>query len=276
MYVLEPTFHHTIWGGNRLVNTFGAQANGLGHLYSLRSTDRDSNIILSGEFVGQRLFDVIGVYPLSIALVDARADLSIQVHPGGNQAKLESYYFIDAPDSGHIYNGFDCPVENIRAAAEAGTIVSYIGKTRIQNGDYIHIEPYTVHALSAGSFVYEIEQGEENTYRLFDYNRKEADGSSRDLHVEQAIIVLDISRKAKAYKYQPGSSIIEKTFMTRLLTDIIDYKNNSTTYECLTLLSGCASIGGISMKTGMTVVLEPGEILEQLEIDKCMIARSLI
>jgi len=276
MYVLEPIFHYTIWGGSRLVDVYGAKANGLGHLYSLRCTDKDSNTILNGKFAGQRLYNVIGMYPLSIALVDAASDLSIQVHPGGNLAKYESYYFISAPDSGYIYSGFTEPEKDICSILKADSILSYIEKTYIQNGEYIHIEPRTVHALTAGSFVYEIEQGEDNTYRLFDYYRPGANSRPRELQVEQANNALDASLKAKTCIYQQATPIIEKTYMTRLLTDLIYYKNTSPNYECLTLLSGHAIIDSVLMRIGMTVILEPEEALEKLEVEKCIIARSLI
>jgi len=277
MFVLEPIFHKTIWGGSRLVSVYGEQAEGLGHLYSLRCKDENSNVILNGKYAGKKLFNVIGEYPLSLAIVDAVQNLSIQVHPGGSSAKYESYFFIGAPKSGYIYCGIDDIVsDTIRTKIESGLILSHIGTVAVHNGDYIFIEPRTVHALTAGSFVYEIEQGEDDTFRLFDYNRTDSNGNKRGLQVEEAINVLESSSKAVACKYQPNTAIKEKTYTTKYLTNITAYANTESVCECLTLLSGEAIIDGVSLKTGMTVFLKPDEKIDSLKIEKCIVARSLI
>ena len=276
MFVLDPIFHKTIWGGNRLVNVYGEKAANLGHLYSLRCKDENSNIILNGKYTGKRLYDIIGEYPLSLAIVDAMQNLSIQVHPGGDSAKYESYFFIEAPESGYIYCGIDnIAPEDIRTEIENDLILSYIRMVPVQSGDYIFIEPRTVHALTAGSFVYEIEQGEDNTYRLFDYNRIDADGNKRCLQVEEAINILNPALKEKICKFQQNTTIRETTYTTRYLTNITTYTNSEPTYECLTLLSGDASIDGVFLKTGMSVLLESGESLEKFAINQCIVARSL-
>lgn len=233
---------------------------------------------MNGKHAGKRLYDVIGAFPLSIALVDAEQDLSIQVHPDGDLAKYESYYFIEAPKSGRIYCGIDnLPPESIRAAIETNAILPRIGQIPIQPEDYVFIEPRTVHALSAGSFVYEIEHGEDNTYRLFDYNRVDADGNQRPTQVEQAMRWLDATLCATPRQYHQNQNtvIAEKTYVTKLLTDVTTVKNTESVYECLTLLSGNAAIDGVPLKIGMTVIIEPDEKLERLRIDKCILVRPL-
>jgi mannose-6-phosphate isomerase len=273
MFVLEPIFHKTIWGGDRLVEIYGEQASKLGHLYSLRCNDESANVILNGKYAGRRLFDVIGQYPLSIAIVDAALDLSIQVHPGGDAAKYESYYFIDTPYSGCIYCGINnIPTNNICTAIENDALLPHIGQVSVQKESYVFVEPGTVHALTAGSFVYEIEQGEDNTYRMFDYNRVDADGYRRELHIEQAIGVLDASLTGVVRKFKPNTVITEKTYAIRLLNDITTYSNISPIYECFTLLTGDAIVDEISLKTGMSVLLEPGTKLERLDVNRCIVA----
>jgi len=277
VFILDPVFHKTIWGGNRLVNEYGEKAAGLGHLYSLRCKDKNSNIILNGKYAGKRIYDIIGEYPLSLAIVDAMQDLSIQVHPGGDSAKYESYFFIEAPKSGYIYCGIDnMSSRNTLSAIESDMILPHIGQVAVKKGDYIFIEPHTVHALTAGSLVYEIEHGEDNTYRLFDYNRSDTAGNKRSLQVQEAINVLEVSLKSTAFKYQPNTSIDEKTYTTKYLTNITAYTNAESSCECITLLSGAATIEGVPLKMGMTVFLEPNEKLEGLAIDQCIVARPLI
>jgi mannose-6-phosphate isomerase class I len=277
VFILNPIFHKTIWGGNRLVSVYGGQAEGLGHLYSLRCKDKNSNKIINGKYAGEHLYDIIGEYPLSLAIVDAAQDLSIQVHPSGDSAKYESYFFIEAPKSGYIYCGIDnISSKNILSAIESDMILPHIEQVTVKKGDYIFIEPCTVHALTAGSLVYEIEHGEDNTYRLFDYNRSDTAGKKRSLQVQEAINILEVSLKSTTYKYQPNTSIGEKTYTTKYLTNITTYTNAESSCECITLLSGAATIEGIPLKTGMTVILEPNEKLEGLAIDQCIVARPLI
>jgi mannose-6-phosphate isomerase len=277
MFILQPIFHKTIWGGDRFLGVYGEDARGVAHLYSLRCKDENSNIILNGKFAGRRLYDIIGAYPLSIALVDAAENLSVQVHPSGESAKYESYFFIDAPKSGSIYCGMaEIPRDEIRRLSENGAILQYIKQFAVQSGDYVFIEPCTVHALTAGSFVYEIEEGNDLTYRLFDYNRADAALAARELQIERAAEVLDSSKKAVVRKYRPNVPITEKTYETRLLTDVSAYYNHEPNDECLTLLSGDAVIDGIQLKTGMSVLLEPGESIENVSIERCVAARALI
>ncbi|MDR1581357.1 MAG: class I mannose-6-phosphate isomerase [Synergistaceae bacterium] len=277
MFVLQPIFHKTIWGGGKLISVYGEDARGVAHLYSLRCKDENSNIILNGKFAGRRLYEVIGPYPLSIALVDAAENLSVQVHPGGESAKYESYFFIDAPVSGSVYCGTDgMPREEIRRLAESGALLSHIKRLAVKDGDYVFIEPRTVHALTAGSFVYEIEEGNDCTYRLFDYNRTDADGKVRELQTERAAEVLDPSKEAVVRGYRPNTPVTEKTYETRLLTDISAFHNHEPNDECLTLLSGDAVIDGIQLKTGMSVLMEPGESVENVSIGRCIVARALM
>jgi len=267
MFVLEPIFHKTLWGGNRLVPIYGGQAAGLGHLYSLRCKDENSNIILNGKYKGKKIFSIIGGYPLSLALVDAEENLSIQVHPGGNSAKYESYYFIEAPKSESIYCGMNrISPEDIRTAVNKGKLLPYVKQAAVKKGSYIDIEPCTVHALTAGSLVYEIEQGEDITYRLFDYNRVDDNGKERELQVEKAIEILE----------QPLSGSCQKPYTTKILTNVTEYINVENTCECLTLLSGNVIVEDVPLKIGMTIILEPNDRLERLAIEKCIIARLLI
>ena len=278
MLVLEPMFHKTIWGGNRLDSVYGKKAEGLGHLYSVRAKKGErSNIILNGKYAGRTLYEVAGEYPLSIALVDAASDLSIQVHPGDvAENKHESYYFIQAPSASYIYCGLcGIPAEGLRAACESGSVLPHIGQLPVKAGDYAYIGPGLVHALTAGSFVYEIEQGADKTYRLFDYNRKGDDGKPRCLHLEQALAVLNTATSPKRQVYQVGTEIGERTYATKLLGGLTAFENEGTEAVCITLLSGEAVLDGVTLKTGMSVVVEPKERLSGFYMEKCMAAKNL-
>ena len=158
--------------------------------------------------------------------------------------------------------------------ANNGELLPYISHAPIQAGDYIHIEPCAVHALTAGSFVYEIEHGIDNTFRLFDYGRTDVLGKQRELHVDEAIESLDSTLKATARAASTNFIISEKYYALQLLKDVSIIKNVETTFTCFTLLSGYAVIDGIKMNTGMSVVLEPGEVLKSLNVESGFIAKT--
>ena len=267
MFILQPIFHHDIWGGNRLVGIYGKDAEGLAHLYSVRCKSKDTNIILNGKYKGQPLYDIIGEYPLSIALVDAAENLSIQVHPGGKLSKLESYYFIEPPNNGYIYCGLNSPIIG-------DDVLSYVNKIQVKKGDYCTIKTGTVHALTSGSFVYEIEHGEDITYRIYDYGRTDKTGKMRPLHLEQAMEVIDSSMQSIATQYLPNTVKIEDAYETNFLTGIDSFTNSKQGFCCLTVISGTADIDGVLVKQGMTIMLEEGETIKCVGIAACISARE--
>jgi mannose-6-phosphate isomerase len=290
MYVLEPIFHKTIWGGNRLVGIYGESAAGLAHLYSLRCNAKESNLVMNGRHAGRSLQDLIGIYPLSIAILDAASDLSIQVHPGGAAAKHESYYFMERPASGWIYCGMPSHIgglaegkgrdiaDGIAESLQDGSFVGHVGHLAVEGGDYVHIAPGTVHAVTAGSLAYEIEQGEDNTYRLCDYGRIDSEGRQRELHIALGLKAVEPSAGAEARRYplDVDDGIREETYATKLLTDICVYENGSNGMECFTLLEGAVEADGIAMKMGMTAILEPGErIGAPATIKRAIVAKPL-
>ncbi len=273
MFILEPVFHHTIWGGNRLVPYYGDKALRLGHLYSLRCFDRTANIILNGEHKGKCLYDIIGAFPLSIAVDDACDNLSIQVHPRGEGCKYESYYFLSTPDCGYIYAGIEgVSSERLAELSSSGEILQHLKRQPVSAGDYVFIMPQTVHALTAGSLVFEIEQGADVTYRLFDYNRLDERGDRRALQVDAAIAHVCSEQAAVTGRYTSGLPIREETYSTRLLSHIEGYQNESGRCQVLTMLSEGAWLSGIELKIGMSVLLMPEERIDGVTMEKCMLS----
>lgn len=267
MYILQPIFHHDIWGGDRLASVYGDEARGLAHLYSVRCRNGDSNIILNGKRKGMPLHGAIGEYPLSIALVDAAENLSVQVHPGGSLSKLESYYFIEPPHCGYIYCGLDLPISG-------GGIMERVGRLRVSKGDYCAIEPGTVHALTAGSFVYEIERGADATYRLHDYGRTDRNGKPRPLHIKEAMEAADFSKKSAAAEFLPNAVKKEASYETTLLAGLGSFANDKQGFCCVTVISGFSEIDGVPVKPGMSVMLEEGESLCCKGLELCIAARE--
>ena len=297
MLILKPIAHETIWGGKKLLPFAPENHSHLGHLYSLVSNGECESVIINGEYKN-KLFreyfennkskynlDNFEQFPFVIALVDPAQDLSIQVHPDDNCAKEleqkafgknESWYFIEPPENGWLFNGCKLhSTEEIKEKIEQNRVEEdVIGHLQIQKGDYVFVEAGTIHAATHGALFYEIEENCNLTYRFYDYNRKDSNGILRELHIEKALKVIKPELKSKTQKYN-DNEIKERLYTTQLHKDISEYKNKSNTLECLTILNGESTIENIKVQTGTTIVLEPEESI-QLNKSTFITARPLI
>lgn len=284
MFILETIAHETIWGGTRLKEYTSSSIEHIGHLYSLYCRENQSNIVLNGEFAGQyfnEIFNLIkrkygmgncSFFPLTIALVDADENLSIQVHPdkmvaremeANDIGKHESWYFFGTPNNEYIFNGCKCASkEEVDEKLKCGKETEIIDTLEVRKGDYVYVEPGTLHAMTKGSFVYEIEEGSDFTYRFFDFHRLDKNGKERELHIEKAMYALKPELKSKAVPFQPDLENVEKTYATLYLKNINNYKNESKGIECLTIINGCCVCEGVEVRSGMTIVLEPQDKID--------------
>ena len=155
-----------------------------------------------------------------------------------------------------------------------GRFMEMADTLRVGVGDYVFVEPGTLHAITAGSLVYEIEEGSDFTYRFFDYDRVDASGNRRELHVAKATDALDIHLKSVVRTYGDGE-IREKTYATRLVADMHSYTNDSRMVECFTLVKGALSCDGQVVACGSTVMLWPGETLDVSGVELGFVARLL-
>lgn len=294
MLVLKRIVHTTIWGGPKISRLAGVDGDRIGHLYSLYCREGISNEILNGEWKGRCLNEVfplikdkVGMaqyeyFPLTLAMTEAQENLSIQVHPNDEAAnalehrargKRESWYFIDAPTSGTIINGCTCrdKAEESQMIAE-GRFMEMTDTLAVKPGDYVFVEPGTLHAITAGSLVFEIEEGSDFTYRFYDYDRTDADGNPRELHVEKATSALDINLKSVVKAYN-GQEIKEKTYSTKLINNIDIYTNESNTIECFTLVNGAMAADSVEILPGSTVLLWPGEELNTRQVNLAFVSK---
>ncbi len=281
MIILEAVSHETIWGGEKLIPFAPEPHKKLGHLYSLVSNGEFESRILNGEYKGKSFKEYFNKnktkfglgkfskFPFVIALVDPKEDLSIQVHPDDKCAleienrdfgKNESWYFIEPPTNNWLYNG--CKVNTIQEIQqkikENRIEEDVIDHIQIEKGDYVFVEQGTIHAATHGALFYEIEENCNLTYRFYDFDRKDSNGNTRELHIEKALLAIKPQLKSKVKKYN-NEEIIERLYSTRLYKNTSSYKNNSNTLECLTILDGKSIIDNTIIQTGTTIILEPGE-----------------
>lgn len=280
MLILKPEVHETIWGGEKLTPFSGSTCKKIGHLYSAYCHANGTNIILNGAWRGKTMsqyFDEnkarfhLGdceYFPLIIALVEAADNLSIQVHPDDETApvldpairrgKNESWFFIDAPEDGAIYNGCLCSnLEELRRSIISGNIEQVTDRLPVKKGDYVYVKAGTLHSMSKGSLVYEIEENAGCTYRFYDFNRIDKNGKSRPLQIPEAFFSIKPENKSEAKRYD--GAMEEKRYITWHYEGLTRYRNESDTLQASTVLSGGATVDGVEVITGMTVILEPGE-----------------
>lgn len=226
---LAPVFKDYLWGGQRLKTDFGFESDldKLAEGWMLACHKDGMNQIENGDFKGQTLEQVINTagknqlcgtnaadfpyFPVLIKLIDAKDNLSIQVHPDndyaqrveGEYGKTEMWYVLDAAEGATLIYGFKDKIskEAFKAAIENNTLLDVLNVVEIKKGDMFFIEAGTVHAIGKGALIAEIQQNSNSTYRVYDYGRVGADGKPRELHVQKA---LDVSKtEPAAYDTKP-------------------------------------------------------------------------
>ena len=211
---LNPIVKDYIWGGTYFKNfNKGLSLDRVSECWELSVRDNDSSLIASGKDQGKRLVDVITrddigpvmdrfpYFPLLIKLIDAKENLSVQVHPSDDYAlkyensfgKSEMWHIIAADKGSGLYVGLnkDYSKEEIEKALKEGNIINCLNFFEVKPGDTFIINPGTIHAIGAGVRLIEIQQNSNLTYRLYDYNRLDQFGNPRELHIKKALDVID-------------------------------------------------------------------------------------
>lgn len=222
--LLRPSGKDYLWGGRRLKDEFEKKLDlePLAETWECSTHPDGPSYVSGGVFDGMKLADVLQrhpeylgerhkgetVLPILIKLIDAKQDLSVQVHPndayarefeGGQLGKDEMWYVLDAGKGASLVYGLnqDCTKEQLRQALADGTVMRYLQKVPIHKDDLFFIRAGTIHAIGAGALVAEIQESSNLTYRLYDYDRLDKDGKKRELHIEKALAVADLHSSAE-------------------------------------------------------------------------------
>jgi len=213
---LQPNFQHRIWGGRALEERFGYKipAGNIGECWGISAHPNGESIIKNGKYAGKKLSelwrdapDIFGkqhseVFPLLVKILDANADLSVQVHPdddyakkheNGELGKTECWYVIDCDEGAQIIFGHHATSkEEAAEMIEKGQWEQFLRRQPVKKGDFFYVASGTIHALCKGTIVLEVQQSSDATYRLYDYNRLDDEGELRELHVEKSLDVMMI------------------------------------------------------------------------------------
>ena len=215
----KPILQARIWGGDGLHRLLGkgpAESRDIGESWELSDREGNASVAASGSFSGRdlrELFagharDILGDqysptlsrFPLLYKFIQARENLSVQVHPGEGsplgEAKTECWYILDAPPGGELILGLagKGTREETLAALAGKDCLSVLNRIPVHAGDLFFIPAGTVHAITAGLLLYEVQQNSDATFRLYDWDRRDASGKSRPLHLQESAQVIDFRR----------------------------------------------------------------------------------
>lgn len=218
---LEPTFKDYIWGGDKLRRIYrkNCDYDRIAESWELSAHGAGSSVVASGRFKGRTFSDYLSMidnegigwksegnscFPILIKLIDAKENLSIQVHPDDEYAlkneqelgKNEMWYIMECEENAYLYCGFSCDTtkEEILRRIENDTILDILNKVHVHKGDVVFVPAGTVHAIGKGIIICEIQQNSNSTYRLYDYGRKDKFGNTRELHIQKALDVISMKK----------------------------------------------------------------------------------
>ena len=212
MVKLTPSVADNIWGGTRLIEEYGIKTdkNPAAEAWVLSCHPAGPSTVQNGEFAGKTLQDAFladksicgkkgerfEFFPLLIKFIDAKQNLSIQVHPDdeyamrveGEYGKTEAWYILDCDPDAELILGFnrEVSVEEFKKAAQSDEMMNICNKIKVKKGDLFFIESGTMHAICKGILLAEVQQNSNTTYRIYDYGRLGKDGKPRELHVDKA------------------------------------------------------------------------------------------
>lgn len=284
-FLLRPSGKDYLWGGQRLNTEFekNINMNPLAETWECSTHPDGVSCIASGEFNGESLADVIKMHPeylgarhagetelpILIKFIDAKKDLSVQVHPcdeyakeyeGGQLGKTEMWYVLDASKDAKLVYGLknNCAEKEIRAAISDGSLTKYLQTVPVKKDDLFFISAGTIHAIGAGCLIAEIQENSNLTYRLYDYDRVGKDGKKRPLHVDKAMRVANLNGSAeprqpiRVLKYRQGvaSELLSrcKYFeVNRMIVNterrqVVQYGADELSFRVLLCINGCGSI----------------------------------
>lgn len=229
---LTPSYKDYLWGGNKLTESYNKESDLkiLAESWEVSSHPDGPSIVANGPLKGKTLVeyvetkgqDILGekgkvfdFFPILIKFIDAKQDLSIQVHPNdeyglkneGQYGKTEMWYILEAEEGASLYYGTNKEIskEEYKNAIENNTILEVLNKVPVKKGDVVFVEAGTIHAIGEGIVICEIQQNSNITYRVYDFDRKDVNGNTRELHIDKAVEVsnllpLDTSFKAQGAK----------------------------------------------------------------------------
>jgi mannose-6-phosphate isomerase len=292
----KPVFDDRIWGGDKIRTMLGLDFSPLtrcAEAWALSGYEGKQTIVSNGflegneinelvevymdDLLGGKVFEMTGeTFPLLIKFIDSRDWLSIQVHPDDELAhkrdlpngKTEMWYVLDADENAKLIAGFNKKISQKQYLEhlQKKTLPEILNYEKVNPGDVIFMPAGRIHALGPGVLLTEIQQTSDTTYRIYDWDRKDANGNERELHIEQALAAIDFNVYPEyKTKYKPGLNETVKLvncpyFTTNLLELAQPLQKDYTDIDSFVVYV-CVE-GGMKVKCGENSVnVVKGEVL---------------
>ncbi|ATV54230.1 mannose-6-phosphate isomerase [Prevotella intermedia] len=293
----RPILKQVLWGGNKIIpfKQLDAEMEQVGESWEVSGVKDNESIVANGEYEGMKLNDLVALlkgdlvgkenyerfgneFPLLIKFIDASKQLSIQVHPNDEQAKAkglkrgktEMWYIMESAPDATLLSGLKRAItpEEYKAMVESDTITDALCEYRVGEGDVFYLPAGRIHSIGAGTFLAEIQETSDVTYRIYDFKRKDKDGNYRQLHTEAAAECIDYSiendyrTKYKARKNE-GVELAQCTHFTTSVYDLdepmlLDYSELDSFVVLIALSGECTLSTGdaeTQLRAGETVLL---------------------
>ena len=290
----KALLNQTLWGGDKIIPFKHLTDNleNVGESWEISGVKGNETPVTEGEFAGRSLNDVVTTmkeklvgkanyerfgdeFPLLIKFIDARQDLSIQVHPtdeiaqkqGKERGKTEMWYIMDSDPDAKLYSGLKKEItpEEYKAMVEDDTITEALAQYAVKEGDCFFLPAGRIHAIGTGCFLAEIQQTSDVTYRIYDFKRKDKDGNYRQLHTKEAAECINYQVESNyRTEYAPlknqGIALVNCPYFSTAVYDLdepmtLDYSE----LDSFVILIGMKGEGTITDNEGNTVSLQAGE-----------------
>lgn len=212
----KPVFQERLWGGRKLETSFGYDipVGNIGECWGISAHSNGMSVIEGGDYAGQTLAELwderrelfgdymLDEFPLLIKLLDAADDLSVQVHPNDDEAmrlegerygKTECWYVVEAEEGAELILGHSAETkQELADKVEQGAWDELLRRQPVQAGDFVLVPSGTIHAIGKGIVILETQQSSDTTYRVYDFDRTDDAGNTRELHLDKAIEVTTV------------------------------------------------------------------------------------
>ncbi len=284
----------TLWGGDKIIpfKNLDIQQENVGESWEISGVKDNETIVADGPYAGNKLNELVeelkgklvgednyqrfgNEFPLLIKFIDARQDLSIQVHPtdeiakmqGKERGKTEMWYLMDSDKDATLLCGLKKKItpEEYAQMVENDTIVDAIDRYEVKEGDCFFLPAGRIHAIGTGCFLAEIQQTSDVTYRIYDFKRKDKNGNYRQLHTKEAAECINYNVESNyRTEYTPvknqGVSLVQCPYFNTAVYDLnepmtIDYSE----LDSFVILIGVKGNATITDNEGNTFTLQAGE-----------------
>lgn len=305
---LNPVFKEMIWGGNQLAEKFGYEipSDKTGECWAVSAHPNGDCTVREGEYAGRKLSELfkeepelfgnlpLDRFPLLIKIIDAKADLSIQVHPddayakvheNGSLGKTECWYILDCPEDATLVVGHNAGSrEELKEMIDQKRWSELIREVPVKKGDFIQINPGTVHAIKGGLMILETQQNSDITYRVYDYDRL-SNGKPRELHVQQSIDVITVPAPSAEDSVSHAADLPANTMNELIACDYYKVYKLSVTepvsfeqehpFLIMSVIEGEGLVNGQMIRKGDHFILPSGFGKVELQGDMTLIASSV-